>query len=258
MHRKVIYMVLVFMVSLPLYGYAQETNPQTVFDQANKQLKDGNIHQSLELYRSIEGEGQISGALFLNMALNYMRLDSAGMAKYYFLKAGEYEETASAAAKGLQFVENQFSHQSVILPALPWERALNWLGNVLGSATLLVIALILINVGVFIIIITWFVKKSAYKKRVVAYTIAGLGLALMALSFYVDYRTQRYSKAVMVSTQTNVYTKPKAEASVVNKAFEGYTSTVDHKKTASHDQWRYVRMSNGVYGWIPASEIKVL
>lgn len=243
---------------VPFYGRAQQPNPQLVFDQANKQFKNGNIYQSIKLYHSLEERQQVSGALFLNMALNYIRLDSMGMAKYYFLKAAHFEETAPEASKGLQFVENQFSHQSVILPKLPWEQALNWLKKAVGSATLLGIAIILLNLGIFALIGTWFMKQASRKWQIIAITIAGLGLVMMALSFYVDYRTERYSRAVMVTAQTSIRKKPEMEAPVVNKAYAGYTFTVDHKKTRNHGPWTYVRMSNGLYGWIHSSEIRIL
>ena len=258
MLKKTISIFFIFLVVIQPGQAMQQQNPQLVFDQANEQFKKGNILQALKGYHSLEEHNHVSGALFLNMALNYIRLDSMGKAKYYFLRASRFEETKLEALKGLQFVENQFSHQSVVLPALPWQQALNWLEKVPGATTLMGIALILLNLGIFTFIATWFMRQSSRLLRRVAITISALGLVVILLSFYVDYRAQRYSKAVMVTTETKVRTQPEEEASIVNKAYEGYTFTVDHHKTKNHEQWTYVRMSNGLYGWIRSEEIMVL
>lgn len=237
---------------------AQSENPQRYFDQANQQLQQGNIRQALATYRQLEQQNRVSGALFINMGLSYTQLDSMGKAKYYFLKAKQFDETQERAEAGLKYVESRFSHQSAVLPELPWQEALNWLRDEPGSATLLAIGLILLNLGILLFIGTWFTRYSSKWWTRSAMTTAGIGVLIILLSFYTDYRSQRYSKAVMITREASVREQPAPDAALVNEAFEGYTFVVDHSKSKDKPNWSYIRMSNGLYGWIPTKEIMIL
>ncbi len=237
---------------------AQQQNPQIIFDQANQLLQQGKTVQALDRYQQLVERGQLSGALFINMGYSYTRLGELGKAKYYFLKAKQFEETRKEARSGLKYVESQLSHQSGILPALPWEKALKWLQVAIGPALLLGIGLVLLNIGIFVLVGSWFREKSPSFIQKTATGIAAAGMLVVLLSFYIDYRRQRYSKAVMVTQKANVLKKPTQESRLINKAFEGYSFTVDHKKSKSSDSWVFVQMSNGSEGWIKKEEIMIL
>lgn len=119
-------LIVLFISSLAVIqqGRAQ-SSPQLIFDQANDQFQKGSYQEALSTYRSLEKRNQISGALFLNMGISYVQIDSLGKAKFYFLKASGFEETESQAYKALEYVESRFSRQSAVLPKLPWERAVD-------------------------------------------------------------------------------------------------------------------------------------
>ncbi|MDX1617569.1 MAG: SH3 domain-containing protein [Balneolaceae bacterium] len=235
-----------------------QVNPQLQFDKANDRLDEGNYIDALSIYRSLEEQHRVSGPLFLNMGICYVQLDSLGKAKYYFLKAERYEETASQAEEGLQYVESRFSRQSAVLPKLPWERFFDWLGNRIGAARLLGFGILLLNLGVAGFIATWFIPNLDRKIGIGGIASGAAGLLIIFSSFYVQYLQNRYSRAVMIHQRTNVMERPTSEAAVVSQAYEGYTFTVDHHRSAEEAGWYYVRMSNGLYGWIPDEEIMVL
>ena len=93
--------------------------------------------------------------------------------------------------------------------------------------------------------------------------MAGLGLAtagalIVLLGFFLQYRAGRYHRAVMVTQQASVLQKPEDQSGLVSKAYEGYTFTVDQKKSKARDGWLYVRMSNGQYGWISRGNLMIL
>lgn len=238
-------------------GHAQE-NPQLIFDRGNDALVDGDYRQAITAYKQIEERNLISGALFLNMGISYVQLDSLGKAKYYFIKASRFEETEEQAKRGLDYVEQRFSRQSAVLPKLPWDKAVDWLKLNLGASTLLGIGIILLNIGVLAFVSTWFWVPYEKTTRRSALGASTAGLLIVFLSFYVQYVSQRYSEAIMVHRQTSVVEQPQEDAAVVSQAYEGYTFTVDEFRSEEQQGWSYVRMSNGLYGWIPNNEIKVL
>jgi hypothetical protein len=238
-------------------GYSQQS-PQAIFDNANDKLEAGNYQEAISLYRKLETHKTISGALFLNLGICYQRVDSLGKAKYYFLKASHFEETEKQAVQALDFIETQFSRQSAILPKLPWDVATDWLRYNIGAATLLLIGIIILNLGVVFFASQWFITWYRRYIKLVGLTLIGLAILTISTGFYTKYVTNRYSTAVMVTDKMPVLEKPQKDSSLVSQAFEGYTFTVDNYKSKKHPGWAYVRMSNGLYGWIPNNQIMVL
>ncbi|NGP87438.1 SH3 domain-containing protein [Fodinibius halophilus] len=252
------YLLLVLLFSCTLSVSHAQQSPQAIFDRANNELNDGNYSKALSLYKTLEAQNDYSGALFLNMGIAYQRIDSLGMSKYYLFKASRFEETEEKAIKSLEFLESQFSHQSAVLPKFPWDVATDWLRHNIGASTILLIGIIFLNLGILAFVSHWFFDWYPNYLRLSGLSTLILSLLLITCSFYTDYVSNRYSKAVMVTDKVPVVEQPDNNAPLVSQAFEGYTFTVDHYRSQSTEGWSYVRMSNGLYGWIPNSEIRIL
>ena len=250
-------LILVLFWAIDSAAVAQQ-NPQFKFEKANQLLQQGKIEQALHDYKQLAENEQVSGALFINMGYANLELGKLGKAKYYYLKAKQFDSTQKQAAEGLDYVQSRLSHKSVILPPLPWEKALDWFRHTFGMTLLLAVGLFLIHLGVVVLALSWLRQVNSPLIGKVTAGIAALGILIMLLSFYINYRQQRYSAAVMITPQSTVMEQPAAKADSVNKAYEGYRFMVDHKKSQNHKQWIYVRMSNGSWGWIRRKEIMIL
>ena len=136
---------------------------QTLFDEANDQLTAGNYEEALTAYQAIEQTGEVSGALYLNMGIVATQIDSLGLAKYYFIKASEFNTTQARAAEALEYTESQFSRQSAMLPKLPWEKAVEWLLEGPGVLTIFLTGFSFILIGVLLILLKWFTSFSFQK-----------------------------------------------------------------------------------------------
>lgn len=234
-------------------------SPQPLFDRANDRLNAGEYRQALDLYRNLEeGNRQVSGSLFLNMGISYVQLDSLGMAKYYFLKARHFEDTQAQARQALEYVNARFSRQSAVLPKLPWQQFVEWLNRQLGATPILAIGILLLNLGVLLFVGHWFLTYRPRYLKISGLSLAAAGVLVILTSFYLQYVDRRYSEGVMVHKQANVYEKPDSTAAVVSQAYEGYTFTVDRDRSKVREGWNYVRMSNGMYGWINSGMIQIL
>lgn len=254
---KKLTLLALLLASCVSFSYAQGS-PQAIFDSANNQLSEGNYNQAISLYHEIKNQNAVSGALFLNLGISYQRIDSLGKAKYYLLKASRFEETETKANQALEYLEGQFSRQSAVLPKLPWDVATDWLQQNIGASNLLIAGVVLFNIGILFFITHWFVSWYPKYIRIGSWTVLGISALIIIGSIYTNYVGDRYSKAVMVTEKIPVLEQPQENASLVSQAFEGYTFTVDHYRSASHPGWAYVQMSNGLYGWIPDSEILIL
>ncbi len=231
---------------------------QGTFDEANTLFENGELNEAMALYRSIESEGHVSGALFLNMGITAVQLDSLGLAKYYFLKAQDFETTAQQANEALEFVNSQFSRQSAILPKLPWDRAVDWINDEITAFGLFLIGFLVTIAGLTLLYLGWFDKLPLKKTSPYLITLIITGSALAGLAFYADYVNQRYDEAVLISNSQRVLQQPEPESTLVSIAYEGYDLTVDQWKSEEHDNWLYIRLGNGQFGWMRNEGVKIL
>lgn len=236
----------------------QQEGPQLRFDRANDLMADGNFNEALSIYRELQSRETVSGPLFLNMGVSYIRLDSLGKAKYYFMKAAGFPETKQRAEAGLAYVESNFSRQSAVLPKLPWQQFLDWLNEVFGAPFLLALGIVFLNAGVMAFAGHWFLTAYTNILKFGGIAAAAAGLIIISTGFYLDHLAERYSPAVMIHERANVMDSPSTDAAIVSQAYEGYSFTVDHRKGDEQPGWEYVRMRNGLYGWIATDDILIL
>ncbi len=239
-------------LSTPVYAQ------QARFDQANQLLEQQEYREAISTYREIADEGHRAGALWYNLGVAYSQLDSLGLAKYYFLKSTHYQETRQEAENAVQYVNERFSRRSAVLPELPWNRFLNYLSGEVGVSTLYTLAIILIYLGITGILLSWFLQQ--FRPVFLSPAIGAIFFSCMIFltSFYLQYRDGRYQTAVLTDRQAEVYKLPDPNTPKVSTAFEGYLMRMDAKQSESQAGWYYVRLENGMSGWIQDQSVKVI
>lgn len=248
-------LTLLFLLILTAPAAAQSA--QAVFDEANALYENGELSQAMHLYKTIEASGMESGALFLNMGIAAVQLDSMGLAKYYFLKASHFPETKIEAEDALEYVNSQFSRKSAILPKLPWDRAVGWMKENLTGFGVFVIGILFIVLSLTLFVLNLFGIMNFKKKWPVGLLLL-IGIATVGLAFYVDYIERRYNEGVMVASSARVLQTPREDANLVSIAYEGYDLTIDQKLSNELEDWLYIRLGNGQFGWIKKDRVKVL
>lgn len=230
---------------------------QARFDEATSLLEQQNYSQAIDLYQSIAQEGHQSGALWLNMGVAYARLDSMGMAKYYLLQAQKFEETEISAQEGLIYINERLSRRSAVLPPLPWERFFHFLINSIGITSMFILAFLTLYLGVTSIILSWFYGHNRKLFHLGGLTTIGLSVIIFACSFYMNYIENRYGTGVLTDRQAMVYEQPNSNSAPVSTAYEGYTMRVDLKESSESSGWNYIRLENGMYGWVESDALSV-
>jgi hypothetical protein len=230
---------------------------QSRFDEATFLLEQQEYREALELYKTIADDGNISGALWLNMGIIYARLDSLGMSKYYLLQAEKYPETKELAGEALSYVNERFSRRSAVLPPLPWVRFFAYLSESVGITWLFAIAFLFLYSGVGLLIASWF--KPSFRKSFGYSAIGTLVLSALFFSsaFYVNYLDNRFGTGVLTDRQSVVYERPDPDSAEVSTAYEGYTMRVDFKRSSEADSWSYIRLENGRYGWVSTDAMRI-
>lgn len=250
-------MVLLVLVLISGNVVAQ-SSPQLRFDEANDLLESGDYRKALREYREIERSEYVSGPLYLNMGIAAVQLDSLGLAKFYFLHAQKFDFTAESANLALDFVNSQFSRQSASLPKLPWDRAVDYFKVSPGTFGLFVIGYCVFCLALLLVVSRWFKLFSIPKEKNVIVSLFVIAVLIITLAYYVDYVDQRYDEAVLITEDSFVSTAPDENAELVSMAYEGYNLIIDRKKSATRENWYYIRLGNGQYGWMKAKGIKIL
>lgn len=253
MPRKILISIFLFLLIVPSLS-AQQLR----FDSANTLLEENEYVEAIQLYQTIADDGYESGALWLNMGIAYSQIDSLGVAKFYLLKAKQFRETAELADDALLYVNNRFSRRSAVLPALPWDQFFYFLSVTFGLNTMIVTALLFFYGAVGLLIWSWFRVDLTEVLRKGSYLAFGLMTLLLFFSWIIYYQDNRYSTAVMVDRQSVVHEQPNESSSVITTAYEGYTMRVDFEAGADDPEWKYVRLENGMYGWVRKDGLKIL
>lgn len=241
------------MISFPMLLFAQQNR----FDEATYLLEESEYREALEIYQEIENEGHKSGALWLNMGIIYSELDSPGMAKYYFMRASSYPETEQMAEESVSYLDSRFSRRSAVLPQLPWESFFGSLNSSLGVTGLFIIGLFFLNIAAGLLIASWFYKNFGTILKYSAAVFLAFSVLFLLSGGYIDYLNNRFGTGVMVEDRTQVYENPNTESTSVSTAYEGYQFQVDYHTSSETNGWNYVRMENGLYGWINEETIRV-
>lgn len=241
------------MMCFPALLFAQQSR----FDEATELLEESQYREALEIYQELESEGHNAGALWLNMGIIYYQLDSPGMAKYYFLRSSTYPETQQMAEESINYLDSRFSRRSAVLPKLPWEAFFDSLNNSFGVRGLFMMGLFLLNAAAGLLIASWFFKHRESLFKYSAAVFLGLSLFFLISGGYVDYLNDRFGTGVMVQNRAQVYESPHTESVTISTAFEGYQLQVDHHRSSETEGWHYIRLENGLYGWIDAETIRV-
>jgi len=230
---------------------------QSRFDEANTLLEESQYRDAIALYKSIAEDGYHSGALWLNLGVAYSQLDSLGVAKFYLLKAETYSETKELARDGLEFVNDRFSRRSAVLPPLPWDRFFEYLANRFGLMVITLTAMFILYIGVALIIGSWFRKDFRKLLRKTGSAVIGLSAVLFIFALIINYQQNRYGTGVMIERQASVFQQPNEESAVVSIAYEGYTMRVDFSESNGVENWKYVRLENGMFGWVNENSLMI-
>ncbi|MDZ7755690.1 SH3 domain-containing protein [Rhodohalobacter sp.] len=238
----------------PSLAFAQQSN----FDRATEELQQQNYREAISQYQQIADNGHHSGALWFNIGIAYTQLDSLGLAKYYFLKSSDYPETKADAKNAIEYVNERFNRRSATLPTLPWERFSNYLNNQVGASSLYSMALTFLYLGIAGILIFWFYGKFRTYSYYAGISSVVMSLLLFITAFYIQYFDSRYGTGVVVEEQSIVYQSPDTSSGEVSTAYEGYTVRVDYHESENQQEWIYIRLENGMKGWIENQAVKAL
>jgi hypothetical protein len=225
---------------------------QAQFNSANEALVQEQFTQALSIFESIKDAGYESGPLYLNMGITATRLDSLGLAKYYYLNAQRFDDVSIAASDALDFVDYELGRRGARLPELAWTQFTRLIFFEMNHHAWLALGLFVINIGVVFLVASWL--RQSYKKtnRYLSVVLLNLGTAIVLITTLISWQATGYKQGIQIVREAHVYALPDQQSEIVQTGFEGFQYIVDINQSASTPDWMYVRMSNGSRGWVRA------
>lgn len=231
---------------------------QQQFNDFNKLLEQNRFSDAISGYKTIIASGLESGPLYLNMGIAATRMDSLGLAKYYYLKAQNFEEVRLAANDALDFVDYELGRRGARLPELAWTRFTQYLFFEMNHFRYVMLGLILINLGVIFFVIHWLRTYLKQLNRYIGIALFVTGFVVMSAGILIYSYSSGYSEGVQIGREIQVRNVPSIDAEIIQTGYEGFRYIIDRKTSENSDGWVFVRMSNGSRGWVETTNLKLL
>lgn len=244
-----------FLSFVTVAGFAQSStsDAQLQFAEANQLIIDARYTEALERYRKIESGGDVSGPLYLNMAISATWMDSLGVAKYYFLKARKFAEVRVAAEEGLRFAEDNLARRGARLPELAWTRLSTVLLFEMNYYFYAILGVILFNLGGLLFAVHWLRTGNQIVVKITSIVLLISSFILVIGAISMDNRSARYNLGIQIDRELQVHEQPDSTSEIVQTGFEGYQYIIDKKTRVESPGWSYVRMTNGTSGWVQSN-----
>lgn len=234
--------------------------PQALFNRGNYMMEEEDFARAVDIFSQIEADGHASGALFYNMGISYLYLDSLGQASYYFHKSTTYRQSAKPGREGLETVERLMRTRGVFIPQLPWYTFVDWFLFDMPHLGWIAWSLVLLNAGVLVLLVGWRYRPD-HRVALAGKVTAMAGILLLFIGISVSVWAGGYRQAVITVSQVAIQPQPdfKADEDLApDLAYAAYTVTLDQRQSRQHNGWVHIRLRNGVSGWIPESAIRIL
>lgn len=200
----------------------------------------------------LEAEGYANGPLFVNLGIAYTQLDSLGLAKYYFLKAGRYSDVALATQTGLSYVETQLLRRASGLPVLSLNRFINGFLWVYPDRLVAILFVVLVNIGIGLRIGHWITSASGASTA--SWVAVGLATAVFVVMLSAMAMRHQFGLGIVTLREGTLRADPATTAETIIPVYEGYEVRVDRQAQA--DGWTRVTLINGSTGWLPSHAVR--
>lgn len=229
-----------------------QLSPDSLFTLGSQHLQTKDAVSASRILSELDESGFENGPMLINLGIAYTQLDSLGLAKYYFTRAGRYPEVATQSETGLTFVSQQLQRRASGLPVLAINRLQNRFIATYHAFWAMLLPLLLLYAGAGLLI--WqFYAARAWKQPLATVLLVLSLIGFIGYAVAANY-INRYELAVMIRQEALLREAPAEDSPTLIPTFEGYDLRVDRKR--STDDWVFVVLINGTSGWLPTASIR--
>lgn len=260
---------------------AERHEPGEAFHRALYHMSENNHAQALAYFYHIEQQNHLSGPLYYNMGLSHLALGATGHAAVAFHRSARFRDTREQAQLGLDYIEYRHEQQGTWIPYLPRLALVDRLMFHVCYFCWGVAALVLLNAGALLLAFIWLTGHYPRMRHSGA-LLALSGLGLLVLTGALTLASRGYTRAVIVHDQVELLAEPGSTmpkparpmpptdslpgdhtdepvqdstfptpGALIDLAYEAYTVTLYQRISRRHPGWVYIRLRNGLGGWVP-------
>ncbi|MDJ0835768.1 MAG: SH3 domain-containing protein [Acidobacteriota bacterium] len=231
----------------------QGSDPQTLWQEANRAYQDGRFSDASAQYEVLIEEGIHNGMLHFNLANAYFKQQKIGLAVLHYLKARKYLpgnkditanlEMAMAQRKDLIEGEDEafMSSYDSVLRRIDYSTVftLSAFFLILAAATLL-----------------WrIIRPDGGRWQIYVLVISGVWGILFGAGAYLQYnQLTRTDLAVLVAPKAEVRAGPATTEVISFTVHEGVRCRILDKT----EGWYRIGLANGYNGWVPQQAVTII
>ncbi len=253
--RKLQHMGLVAFVALLMSGSfnvrAQES-AVAHFDRGTQALQEGNFRDAIAAYERARSEGFTSAELLHNTGVAWYRLDDVGRATLYLERARLQAPGNDRILHSLSIVQRLQEDTFSTLPTPFWIRAHRWILERMGAGLLFGIGAGLLFLWGSVAGARLLAQRPFPQGRRLERWSLIIALPVLALSLYSSAFPPWPDRAIVLADSIALTEQAAPESAPVEQLHAGTTVHVQ----ARGDGWVFVRLTNGVGGWLPGDAIE--
>ncbi len=235
-------------------AFAQPADVVLAFDEGVRRFETDEYAAALESFQTAESSGWESPALYYNMGNTYFRLNQLGRAILYYERARRLEPGDPLILHSLQIARERTVDRFSRVPDPIWTSAWNSLVGTMRPDGLFAVGLLFFLFGIGLAVQRiWSGTPNDWIRRGIVIGL-GIGTLLVGAGLFSSSQMASRQHAVVLETSAQITAEPSDRAQPVVLVHEGLlVETLDET-----DGWAYVRLTNGVTGWVELQAVEAL
>ena len=244
--------ILLFLL---MFSFLSAEIPETLFEDGNRSMGEGNYKDAIQAYESILELGYETGDLYYNLGNAYYRLHSIGLSTWAYYNALSMKPRDKDIIHNLQVTQArqvdriEMPEPFILLDIYRRAKDIFIFRELIfiGSCLLLVEALLVFFIQFGLL------SGSFYQHILTMMVIVTLGVHGIAIDKYFQNKRSHYG--VIIANGVNTYSGPYFEENtVLFQINEGMKVEIHQKQ----DNWIEIILIDGKKGWVPAESMRIL
>lgn len=255
MFRKILTFFVFGFVLLNVSSASAEIKNIDVFYKGNDFYSNAQYQEAIDMYKSIESNGFVSGELFYNMANAYLKLNNKGMAMLYYLRALRIMPRDADLSENIAFLSNLLVDK---VASNSYNMFVEYVFNIRDFFSLEeFLKIIIFFYLVLMIVLSLWMFFPAYRKIFIMFSVVTGLCLLLFVGFYSlrYYDTNIVKKAVVLSPKVKLFYSPLVSDNPAFIVHEGLVVVIEKQD----GDWMHVNIkASDMSGWIQKADVMVI
>lgn len=256
--KRLIHITVLALISMLFFLNSSGNQSQSIqlFEKANDYYNQGEFQLAIDAYESILERGEHSTEIYFNLANAYYKINNIPSSIYNYEKALILNPNDTEVINNFNFAKKMTIDEITITPEVGFTKIYHNLVNTFSFDTWSKIAVTGVIVFVILFILYYFAQSTNFKRLSFVSSFVGVVIALFSLfmAFQKNSVDNKYSQAIIFAKAIDIKSEPNIDGSTLFRLHEGTKVKILDNLSG----WNYIEIADGLKGWIPANNLKVL